>query len=86
MVYSFSQIFDETVNQKQLFEQVGLPLVQDLLSGKNGLLFTYGVTGSGKTYSMIGNQNELGLLQRSLDTLFNSISYQQAKKYVRLNY
>jgi kinesin family member 23 len=82
LVYSFSQIFDETVNQKQLFEHVGLPLVQDLLSGKNGLLFTYGVTGSGKTYSMIGNQNELGLLQRSLDTLFNSISYQQAKKYI----
>ena len=81
-MYSFSQIFDETTTQKQLFEHIGLSLVQDLLVGKNGLLFTYGVTGSGKTYSMIGNQTELGLLQRSLDTLFNSISFQQAKKYV----
>ena len=49
-----------------------------------GLLFTYGVTGSGKTYTMIGNQKETGLLQRSLDTLFNSIANQQANKYVTL--
>jgi kinesin family protein 23 len=67
--------------QKDIFEEIALPLVRDLLAGKNGLLFTYGVTGSGKTYSMLGNQQEAGLLQRSLDTLFNSISYQQAKKY-----
>ncbi len=33
---------------------MGLPLVEDLLLGKNGLLFTYGVTGSGKTHTMQG--------------------------------
>lgn len=65
-----------------MFNQLGLPLVKDLLEGKNGLLFSYGVTGSGKTYSMIGNQQEPGILQRCLDTVFNSISFTQAKKYV----
>ena len=82
LVYSFHKIFAEQSTQKELFEEVGLPLVRDLLGGKNGLLFTYGVTGSGKTYSMLGNQQTSGMLQRSLDTLFNSISFQQAKKYV----
>ncbi|CAF0834960.1 unnamed protein product [Brachionus calyciflorus] len=80
LVYSFTQIFDDQTSQKQLFEQVALPLVQDLLNGKNGLLFTYGVTGSGKTYSMIGNQHESGMLQRSLDTLFQSIQDKQVRK------
>lgn len=47
-----------------------------------GLLFTYGVTGSGKTHTMIGSPQDPGLLQQSLDTIFNSISYQQCKKYV----
>lgn len=61
---------------------MGLPLISDLLSGKNSLLFTYGVTGSGKTYTMLGNQYEYGLLQVSLDTLFNSISQKQARKNV----
>lgn len=80
LVYSFTQIFDDQTSQKQLFEQVAIPLVQDLLAGKNGLLFTYGVTGSGKTYSMIGNQHESGMLQRSLDCLFQSINGNQAKR------
>lgn len=82
LVYSFHRIFNEASSQKEIFEEIGLPLVRDLLNGKNGLLFTYGVTGSGKTYSMLGNQQNSGLLQRSLDTLFNSISFQQAKKFI----
>jgi kinesin family protein 23 len=82
VVYSFSRIFNETTTQKEMFNQLGLPLVKDLLEGKNGLLFSYGVTGSGKTYSMVGNQQEPGILQRCLDTVFNSISFTQAKKYV----
>lgn len=81
LVYSFAKIFGDTTSQKEIFEKIGLPLVKDLLEGKNGLLFTYGVTGSGKTYTMIGNQQEHGLLQRCLDTVFNSISFSQAKKY-----
>ncbi len=85
LIYSFNQIFDETVNQKQLFEHVGLSLVQDLLKGKNGLLFTNGVSESGKTYTIMGDRHEIGMLQQSLDTLFNSISFQQAKKYVNIN-
>lgn len=80
LVYSFQKIFDETTTQKEIFNDIGLPLVKDLLNGKNGLLFSYGVTGSGKTYSMIGNQQQPGILQRCLDTVFNSISFTQAKK------
>ena len=60
------------------------PLVRDVLNGKNGLLFTYGVTGSGKTFSMMGNNSEYGILQRSLESLFQSIGSYQAKKYVRI--
>uniref|UniRef100_A0A3B4A063 Kinesin motor domain-containing protein n=1 Tax=Periophthalmus magnuspinnatus TaxID=409849 RepID=A0A3B4A063_9GOBI len=55
----------------------------DLWSGKYGsLLFTYGVTGSGKTFTMTGSPGEGGLLPRSLDMLFNSISPFQAKRFV----
>lgn len=40
---------------KELFDVVANPLVDDLIHGKNGLLFTYGVTGSGKTHTMTGS-------------------------------
>ncbi|XP_009208761.2 kinesin-like protein KIF23 isoform X6 [Macaca nemestrina] len=80
--YSFKQVFGTHTTQKELFDVVANPLVDDLIHGKNGLLFTYGVTGSGKTHTMTGSPGEGGLLPRCLDMIFNSIGSFQAKRYV----
>ncbi|XP_074248837.1 kinesin-like protein KIF23 isoform X1 [Saimiri boliviensis] len=80
--YSFKQVFGTHSTQKELFDVVAHPLVDDLIHGKNGLLFTYGVTGSGKTHTMTGSPGEGGLLPRCLDMIFNSIGSFQAKRYV----
>uniref|UniRef100_A0A2K6GAP5 Kinesin-like protein n=1 Tax=Propithecus coquereli TaxID=379532 RepID=A0A2K6GAP5_PROCO len=80
--YSFKQVFGTHTTQKELFDVVANPLVEDLIHGKNGLLFTYGVTGSGKTHTMTGSPGEGGLLPRCLDMIFNSIGSFQAKRYV----
>ncbi|NP_571430.1 kinesin-like protein KIF23 [Danio rerio] len=80
--YSFKKVFGIKTTQRELFEDVAKPLAQDLIHGKNGLLFTYGVTGSGKTHTMTGSPGQGGLLPRSLDMIFNSIGPYQAKRYV----
>ncbi|XP_036963146.1 kinesin-like protein KIF23 isoform X3 [Acanthopagrus latus] len=80
--YSFKRVFGVSISQRELFEHVAKPLVDDLIHGKNGLLFTYGVTGSGKTFTMTGSPGQGGLLPRSLDMIFNSIGPYQAKRYV----
>ncbi|XP_077372859.1 kinesin-like protein KIF23 isoform X2 [Festucalex cinctus] len=80
--YSFRKVFGVLVSQTELFESVAKPLIDDLIHGKNGLLFTYGVTGSGKTFTMTGSPGMGGLLPRSLDMLFNTIGPFQAKRYV----
>ncbi|NXG56844.1 KIF23 protein, partial [Hemiprocne comata] len=80
--YSFKEVFGTLVAQKQLFDVVAKPLVEDLIRGKNGLLFTYGVTGSGKTHTMTGSPGDGGLLPRCLDMIFNSIGPFQAKRFV----
>ncbi|XP_072004841.1 kinesin-like protein KIF23 isoform X5 [Engystomops pustulosus] len=80
--YSFKQVFGTQVTQKDLFDVVAKPLVEDVIRGKNGLLFTYGVTGSGKTFTMTGSPGQGGLLPRCLHMIFNSISDFQAKRYV----
>ncbi|XP_061678228.1 kinesin-like protein KIF23 isoform X2 [Syngnathoides biaculeatus] len=80
--YSFQKVFGVLVSQIELFESVAKPLVDDLIHGRNGLLFTYGVTGSGKTFTMTGSPGLGGLLPRSLDMLFNSIGPYQAKRFV----
>lgn len=53
-----------------------------LCIGKNGLLFTYGVTSSGKTYTMTGDQANRGIMPRCLESLFKTISDYQTKKFV----
>ncbi|NP_001391985.1 kinesin-like protein KIF23 isoform 3 [Mus musculus] len=80
--YSFKRVFGTHTTQKELFDVVANPLVDDLIHGKNGLLFTYGVTGSGKTYTMTGSPGSGGLLPRCLNMIFNSIGSFQAKRYV----
>ncbi|XP_054071372.1 kinesin-like protein KIF23 isoform X4 [Rissa tridactyla] len=80
--YSFKEVFGTLVVQKKVFDVVAKPLVEDLIRGKNGLLFTYGVTGSGKTHTMTGSPGDGGLLPRCLDMIFNSIGPFQAKRFV----
>ncbi|GFT44668.1 kinesin-like protein KIF23 [Nephila pilipes] len=79
---SFKEVFNADASQKQVFDQICLPLVEDVLFGGNGLIFTYGITSSGKTYTMTGSPQDGGLLPRSLDVIFNSIKDCQAAKFV----
>ena len=74
-------MFDEAAGQSGVFERVGMPLVADLMQGKNGLLFTYGVTGSGKTHTMQGTHQDGGIMARAIDVIFNSIGDLQTNKY-----
>ncbi|KIM66993.1 hypothetical protein SCLCIDRAFT_1210448 [Scleroderma citrinum Foug A] len=74
-IYKFSHVFPPATVQEEFFSRTTLPLVRDLLDGQNGLLFAYGVTNSGKTYTIQGGgePGSAGILPRSLDVLFNSI-------------
>jgi hypothetical protein len=79
--YTFSHVFQDTP-QSSFFSRCALPLVQHLLEGENGLLFAYGVTNSGKTYSIQGGRGkeEAGILPRTLDVVFNSIDGLQSDR------
>ena len=74
-IYTFSHVFPPDTTQSDFFSKTTLPLVRDVLEGQNGLLFTYGVTNSGKTYTIQGGSSEgsAGILPRTLDVIFNSI-------------
>ena len=71
--FKFNKIYDSSVNQEHLFKDSALSLVQDFLMCKNVLLFTYGANSAGKTYTMLGNAEDAGLIPRSLDVIFNSL-------------
>lgn len=53
LLFNF-QIFSPKVSQSELFEQTVKSQLHDFLDGKNALIFTYGVTNAGKTYTIQG--------------------------------
>jgi hypothetical protein len=83
-IYTFTHIFPPTTQQSEFFVNTTLPLVRGLLDGEDGLLFAYGVTNSGKTYTMQGGSQEssAGILPRTIDVLFNSTESLQGNSKV----
>ena len=69
--YKFSKVFDENSTQEEVFEYTCKPLLDDLiLNQKSGLVFTYGMTNAGKTYTVIGTPECPGILPLALKNLF----------------
>lgn len=66
---------EQTESQAAFFRSTTLPLVRDFLkNGENCLLFAYGSTGSGKTYTVQGGAGEdAGLLPRVVDVVWKSL-------------
>ncbi|XP_040907805.1 kinesin-like protein KIF20A isoform X2 [Toxotes jaculatrix] len=71
--FSFSKIFGPETTQQQFYECTMKKMVKDVLQGENRLLYTYGVTNSGKTYTIQGSGREAGLLPRALASLFRKL-------------
>lgn len=68
--YSFDAIYNGSTDQTTFFQEVALPNIDEVLKGYNGTIFTYGQSGSGKTYTMFGedilNQQKKGVIPRSM--------------------
>ncbi|KAG9137063.1 hypothetical protein Leryth_019009 [Lithospermum erythrorhizon] len=58
--FTFDHVASESTDQETLFKLVGLPMVENCLSGYNSSVFAYGQTGSGKTFTMLGDIEGLG--------------------------
>ncbi|XP_024857829.1 kinesin-like protein KIF20B isoform X2 [Kryptolebias marmoratus] len=74
--FQFSKVYGPQTTQNELFEGTVKDLVKDVLEGGNSLVFTYGVTNSGKTFTFLGPDSDAGVLPRSLDVIFSSIDEQ----------
>ncbi|XP_029691304.1 kinesin-like protein KIF20B isoform X2 [Takifugu rubripes] len=71
--FNFSQVYGPETTQKELFEGTVKNLVKDVLEGGNSLVFTYGATNAGKTFTFLGPDTDPGILPRSLDIIFSSV-------------
>ncbi|KAM7198382.1 kinesin-like motor protein 9 [Naviculisporaceae sp. PSN 640] len=77
--FAFTQVFQEDATQLDVFHCTGVAkLVEGVLAphggdGTDALVATLGVTGSGKTHTILGSKSQRGLTQLSLDVIFRSL-------------
>ncbi|XP_015711106.1 kinesin-like protein KIF20A isoform X2 [Coturnix japonica] len=81
--FTFSQVFGPETTQSEFFEGSTKEIVRAYVNGVNGLVFTYGVTNAGKTYTIQGTTKDFGILPRSLDMIFN---YIRGRQYLKMNF
>ncbi|WBW71647.1 kinesin-6 family microtubule motor protein Klp9 [Schizosaccharomyces osmophilus] len=76
---SFSKVFSPTCSQWDVFVSICAPLLsQSLFHMNDALLFTLGVSGAGKTYTLFGPQDHPGVVYLALDALFYNIRGREA--------
>ncbi|EPY53948.1 kinesin-like protein Klp9 [Schizosaccharomyces cryophilus OY26] len=76
---SFSKVFSPTCSQWDVFVSICAPLLsKSLFHMHDALLFTLGVSGAGKTYTLFGPQDHPGVVYLALDALFYNIRGREA--------
>uniref|UniRef100_A0A3Q0KEE7 Kinesin-like protein n=1 Tax=Schistosoma mansoni TaxID=6183 RepID=A0A3Q0KEE7_SCHMA len=88
--FRFDAVYDENSKQKDLYDETFRDLINSVLDGFNGTIFAYGQTGTGKTFTVQGLQDDpelRGVMPNSFVHIFDHISRSMDAQYlVRASY
>ncbi|XP_068683876.1 centromere-associated protein E-like isoform X2 [Montipora foliosa] len=85
--YSFDQIFDVSSTTQDVYDEFGQPIVLSAMDGFNGTLFAYGQTSSGKTYTMMGDQRNEGVIPKAVGEIYDYIEKHPSREFlIRVSY
>ncbi|KAH9696460.1 kinesin-like protein KIN-7D [Citrus sinensis] len=71
--YAFDRVFGPHANSQDVYDVAARPVVKAAMEGVNGTVFAYGVTSSGKTHTMHGDQNSPGIIPLAIKDVFSII-------------
>lgn len=73
--FAFDAVLPVNASQRRVYDAVCMPVVEAVLGGANGAVLAYGMTGSGKTHSLmhVGSKpasSDRGLVTRAAEEIF----------------
>ncbi|KAJ3682165.1 hypothetical protein LUZ60_014738 [Juncus effusus] len=71
--YGYDRVFGPATNTPAVYDVAARPVVKAAMEGINGTVFAYGVTSSGKTHTMHGDQNCPGIIPLAIKDVFSII-------------
>ncbi|XP_006362013.1 kinesin-related protein 11 isoform X2 [Solanum tuberosum] len=85
--FAFDRIFGPDTCTQEVYEVAARPVVQAAMEGINGTVFAYGVTSSGKTHTMHGDQNSPGIIPLAIKDVFSIIQDTPGREFLlRVSY
>lgn len=66
-------VFDTQDNNARVYDAAAKRLVRRVMEGYHGTVFAYGMTGTGKTFSMQGTATNLGVIPLAITDIFSFI-------------
>ncbi|XP_060924737.1 kinesin-like protein KIF18A [Limanda limanda] len=78
--FVFDHVFDENSTQDDIFQSTTKGILDGVMNGFNCTVFAYGATGAGKTHTMLGSQNNPGVMYRTMKELFKRMDDAKEEK------
>ncbi|KAM3217823.1 hypothetical protein T459_22424 [Capsicum annuum] len=97
-IFTFDKVFGPSAQQRDLYDQAIIPIVNEVLEGFNCTIFAYGQTGTGKTYTMEGEckrsksgpngelPQDAGVIPRAVKQIFDTLEGQNAEYSVKVTF
>ncbi|KAG0473166.1 hypothetical protein HPP92_015023, partial [Vanilla planifolia] len=85
--YAFDRVFGPSTTSQVIYDVAARPVVKAAMEGINGTVFAYGVTSSGKTHTMHGDQNSPGIIPLAIKDVFSIIQDTPGREFLlRVSY
>ncbi|KAF5750647.1 P-loop containing nucleoside triphosphate hydrolases superfamily protein isoform 1 [Tripterygium wilfordii] len=87
MAYAYDRVFGPTTTTRHVYDVAAQHVVSGAMEGINGTIFAYGVTSSGKTHTMHGDQRSPGIIPLAVKDAFSIIQETPNREFLlRVSY
>ncbi|KHN45409.1 Kinesin-related protein 11 [Glycine soja] len=87
IAYAYDRVFGPTTTTRQVYDVAAQHVVSGSMEGINGTVFAYGVTSSGKTHTMHGDQRSPGIIPLAVKDAFSIIQETPNREFLlRVSY
>ncbi|PWZ05101.1 Kinesin-like protein KIN-7D, chloroplastic [Zea mays] len=87
IAYAYDRVFGPTTTTRHVYDAAALHVISGAMEGINGTIFAYGVTSSGKTHTMHGDQRSPGIIPLAVKDAFSIIQETPKREFLlRVSY
>ena len=80
--YIYNRVFQPSIQTYEIYHEMADDVIEGFLEGYNGTIFAYGSTGSGKTFTMMGDNEHPGITPLAVQHIFEHIQNDRSREYI----